>query len=325
MKNFSLFVLLACLVAPASATFAAEPGPFKFTDLPGLEASATVMRRDPSDIIKVGDTYYLWYTKGALFHGYDSTIWYATSTDGRTWRERGESLARGGVGAWDEQSVFTPSILVAEGKYWLYFTTVPKPFTNEGDRVTKSAIGLAVSDSPDGPWKKFPEPILRCTDDVTQFDSMRVDDACLIKRDGAYWMYYKGRRWDDTPANTMMGVAIAQKPAGPYVRHPANPVVRGGHEVLVWPRGSGVMAMLNNGPVGIRRTLQFAADGFSFKAVAGLPNVPGAPGAYRPEAFSDNGRGAMIAWGIRITRKPGLLPSLQRFDCDWSVIPGLEP
>lgn len=316
-------LLLALVVAPA--LFAANPSPFKFTDLPGLEASATVMRRDPSDIIKVGETYYVWYTKGPLFHGYDATIWYATSSDGHTWREHGESVGRGGSGAWDEQSVFTPSILVAEGKYWLFFTAVPKPFTNEGNRVTKSAIGLAVADSPDGPWRKLPDPILRCTEDPARFDSMRVDDACLIKRDGAYWMYYKGRAWDDTPAHTMMGVAIAKNPAGPYVRHPGNPVVRGGHEVLVWPRGRGVMAMINNGPEGIRRTLQFAADGVSFKAVAGLLDVPGAPGAYRPEAFTDSGKGAMIPWGISIITHPGMLPSLQRYDCDWSLVLGLEP
>ncbi len=46
------------------------------------------------------------------------------------------------------------------------------------------------------------EPMLRCVEDATPFDRMRVNDACLIKRNGAYGMYYKGRRWDDTLGNT---------------------------------------------------------------------------------------------------------------------------
>jgi beta-xylosidase len=314
--------LAGLLLAAASLAAAA---PFTYRDLPGLEPSATVMRRDPSDVIQVGELFHVWYTKGAVLHGYDATIWYATSRDGLAWTERGEALARGGAGTWDEQSVFTPSILVAEGKYWLFFTAVPKPFTNEGNRVTKSAIGIAVADTPDGPWQKLPQnPVLRTGADPAQFDSMRVDDACLIVRDGRYWLYYKGRRWDDTPANTKMGVALAAKPGGPYVKHPGNPVIPAGHEVLVWPRGPGVVAMINIGPPGLRRTLQYAADGLTFAKLADLPGVPPAAGAYRPEAFTGSGRGEMPLWGIGIRSRDGTLPFLERFDCDWSAVSGLR-
>jgi beta-xylosidase len=120
-------ILLRCtayLLATCALSLAAS-SPFTFADLPGLEPSATVMRRDPSDIIKVRDRYYVWYTKGRVFHGYDATIWYATSADGRAWTERGEALARGGASTWDEQSVFTPNILEADGRFWLFFTAVP--------------------------------------------------------------------------------------------------------------------------------------------------------------------------------------------------------
>lgn len=317
--------LLRFLITALLVTSSKAADSFIYTDLPGLEPSATIMRRDPSDVIKVGDQFYVWYTKGAVFHGYDSTIWYATSKDGRTWTERGEALARGGAGSWDEQSVFTPSILKGEGKYWLFFTAVPKPFKNEGNRVTKTAIGVAVANSPEGPWEKLEQnPVLRPSEDSAQFDSMRVDDACLIVRDGKFWLYYKGRRWDDTPANTKMGVAIAASPGGPYVKAQGNPVVAGGHEVLVWPHGSGVMAMINIGPAGLRRTLQYAADGLTFTKQADLADVPVAAGAYRPEAFTGSDRGAMIDWGISIRSRPGMLPFLQRFDCDWSVVSGLK-
>jgi len=318
-----LLRILLLIMFASSLTVAAET--FAYADLPGLEPSPTVMRRDPSDVIKVGNQFYVWYTKGAVFHGYDSTIWYATSGDGRTWSERGEALARGGAGSWDEQSVFTPSILVGEGKYWLFFTAVPKPFTNEGDRVTKSAIGVAVADKPEGPWNKLSHnPLLRTSEDPALFDSMRVDDACLIMREGKYWLYYKGRQWDNTPGNAKMGVAIADRPGGPYVKSPGNPVFPAGHEVLVWPRGPGVVAMINIGPPGLRQTLQYAADGLTFAKMADLPDVPAAAGAYRPEAFTGSGRGEMISWGINIHSRPGFLPFLQRFDCNWSAVPGLK-
>ena len=168
---------IACLLATCALSFAAS-SPFTFADLPGLEPSAIVMRRDPSDVIKVGNRYYVWYTKGRVVDGYDATIWYATSADGRAWTEGGEALGRGGAGAWDEQSVFTPNILEANGRFWLFFTAVPKPFINEGNRITKTAIGIAVSNTPDGPWTKLPgNPVLRCSADPQHFDSMRVRTA----------------------------------------------------------------------------------------------------------------------------------------------------
>jgi hypothetical protein len=303
---------------------------FRYEPAEGIGPEPEVMRRDPSDIIKVGETYYIWYTKGAKHDGYDATIWYATSEDGRRWVEQGEALGRGPEGAWDEQSVFTPNILIAEGRYWLLYTGVPKPFHNQGNRVTKTAIGIAVSHSPGGPWRKLDgNPILLPSEDPDDFDSMRVDDSCLIVREGKYWLYYKGRKWDDTPANTKMGVAIAEKPEGPYIKHASNPVIEGGHEVLVWPEGKGIVAMITNcGPEGVRNTLQYAENGLDFTKMGDLEGrVPHGPGAYRPEAFTDSGKGATIGWGIHIGGKEGFLPFLERFECilERSGVGGIRP
>jgi hypothetical protein len=288
----------------------------------GLGPEAGVMRRDPSDIIKVKDLFYVWYTKGKVADGFDATVWYATSPDGHDWTEKGEALERGPKGSWDEQSVFTPNIMVAKGKCWLFFTAVPKPFTNKGNKATKSAIGVAVADSPDGPWRKSEaNPIHRTSDNPAAFDSMRVDDACLVVREGRYWLYYKGRQWDNTPANTKMGVAIAEKPGGPYVKHSGNPIVDGGHEVVAWPLGKGVAALINIGPQGIGRTLQYAPDGLGFSKMQDLVQIPRGAGAYRPEAFTDSGKGTMPQWGIQIGIQKGFFPFLERFDCEWEVKP----
>ena len=143
-----------------------------------------------------------------------------------------------------------------------------------------------------------------------------MDDACVIVRSGKYWLYYKGRQWNNSPSNTKMGLAVAEKPQGPYVKSKLNPLVKGGHEVLVWPYGCGIVAMIGGvGPVGIRDTIRFAPDGLRFTKLADLVNAPHAPGAYRPEAFTDSNKGEMIRWGLSIRRTEGYLPFLVRFEC----------
>jgi len=44
------------------------------TDLTGIGIEKGVMRRDPSDVIKVGDLYYVWYSKGPIKPGYDEVL-----------------------------------------------------------------------------------------------------------------------------------------------------------------------------------------------------------------------------------------------------------
>lgn len=294
------------------------------TELPAFKPDSVIMRRDPSDIIKVNRLYYVWYTKSdkGVSHGYDATVWYATSPDGLDWTERGEAIPRGPVGDWDEQSVFTPNILEAEGRYWLFYTAVAKPFTNEGNQVTKSAIGIAVADTPDGPWTKVTDnPVLPAADDPEAFDSMRVDDTVLITRDGRYWLYYKGRQWDHTPGETKLGVAVADRPQGPYVKHDDNPVIPAGHEVMAWPLGNGVAALINYaGPEELRRTIQYAEDGLNFSCIGRAEAVPAAAGFYRPEAFTDSGKGDWPEWGLQILTPKDLLPTLNRVDCVWKTL-----
>ncbi|QNN24117.1 hypothetical protein HED60_18205 [Planctomycetales bacterium ZRK34] len=87
---------------------------------------------------------------------------------------------------------------------------MPRPF----DADTLTAIGVAVADSPEGPWRKVDQnPVLKAEADHPEaFDSMRVDDAVLIVRDNKVWLYYKGRcvqHRSGGAGRTQMGVAIA--------------------------------------------------------------------------------------------------------------------
>jgi len=191
---------------------------------------------------------------------------------------------------------------------------VPAPF----DENTATGIGVAVADSPGGPWKKIDaNPVLRPADDAAAFDSMRVDDASLLHRDGRYWLYYKGRRRGHTPGETKLGVAIAERPEGPYEKHPAGPL-HPGHEVLVWPHGAGVASMATAaGP----RRIYFAPDGIHFAPRNEVADPPRAPGGFRADRFDDAGPGPGLTWGISHAREAKDL-YLVRFDC---VMTGAAP
>ena len=289
------------------------------TPLQGLQRDPDgFIRRDNSDIIKVGELYYVWYSKmNQQLEPTPSTIWYATSPDGITWTEKEQCLAKGEKGSWDERVVYTPGILVAEEKYYLFYTAQNFQPSGWEEARPKTYLGLATSDSPDGPWTKSPDnPILSPSEDENLFDSYRIDDSCLIKREGKYWLYFKGRQWMKGPTETKMGVAIAEKPEGPYLKSPLNPLAKGGHEVLVWPEGKGVSAL-----VGMKLgepkpfEIMYAEDGLNFEKVAQIENdkAPWAPGAYRPEAFTESDQGKRIQWGLHIGgERPDLF--LERFE-----------
>ena len=309
-------MLLSIDTAPATA----QSVVVSHSQLEGIGEEPGVMRRDPSDVIKVGDLYYVWYSKGKISPGYDATVWYATSTDGRTWTEKSEAIAKGEPGTWEGASVFTPNILVAEGRYWLFYTGTSMDYHKKPFRPD-SKIGIAVSDSPDGPWERLAtNPALSNSDNKDDFDSHLVDDACLVTREGKYYFYYKGRQEGKSPKHTQMGLAIADRPEGPYVRHKSNPVIPGNHEVLVWTQGSGVAAMIGTtGPKTITNSIMYAADGINFSKTGAVKKGPWAGGAYRPEAFTQSGKGTIPEWGVEIGRskgkkKEGKLPFIQRFD-----------
>ncbi len=294
---------------------------FSYTPiLGGYEQGVT--RRDPSPVIKYKGLYYVWYSRTTVhLHGYTATIWYATSEDGHEWTEQKQALPRGGQGAFDEHAVFTPSIFIWDNKFYMSYTGVPEPFYNGvymGHKTTtKTAIGLAQADSPEGPWTKLSQnPILVPPENPDLFDSLRVDDSCFVVRDNKIFMYYKGRQIDHTPGETKMGLAIAEKPEGPYARVSEQPIVKGGHEVCCWPHGTGVAAMFCNiGEAG--NSLQYSENGIDFTRICDVV-PPHAPGPYREDNFA-TGIGPGICWGISIKAREDGWPYLARFDCNLST------
>ncbi len=299
---------------------------FKTFDLKGDFAyEEGVTRRDPSDIISVNSTYYVYYSRATgETHGFgtgdpekkvfpwDKTeVWYATSKDGWTWDEQGLAVPRGPAGAYDDRSVFTPQVMVHDGKYVLVYQTVKAPYVNR----VKNQVGMAIADSPDGPFKKLDAPILSPSDDGEwlgeedsrfkvkkqgSFDSHKVHDPTLVYYKDKFYLYYKGERMGERKTfggrEIKWGVAIADKLEGPYVKSEYNPITNSGHELCVWPYNGGIAALIiTDGPE--RNTIQWSPDGINFEIKSHIKWGPPAAGL---DTSLDYEKGPLeaVTWGL---------------------------
>ena len=302
----------------------------KYMAVKGLGYTEGVIRRDPTDIIQVDDLYFLWYTRSAggplrvgLAKATDTLraypwdladIWLATSPDGHTWTEQGPAVKRGPKGSYDARSVFTPNILVAKGKYFLFYQTAPDLSQGEGGDFAGTKIGMSWAESPHGPWTRAHRPLLSPGNwgdpgDYPKgpikvkgdWDGKVVHDPSLIARNGQYYLYYKSLYFRGSAHRFMegdlkdwvtkeggipigWGVAIADQPEGPYVKSELNPVIVGGHECIIWPYAKGICALVTEGPE--KNTIQYAEDGLNFKVIDTVKEAPIAAGIFRPD-FSD--------------------------------------
>lgn len=314
---------------------------FSVHDLKGdLAYEEGVVRRDPSGVIKENGKYYMWYSRSTgpsqgfggnieqdkVFPWDRCDIWYATSTDGWTWKEEGLAVSRGEPGSYDDRSVFTVEIMKHEGMYYLCYQTVKSPY----EVRVKNQVGLAWADSPDGPWTKSEEPILSPADNGIwkgeeqdrfnvikkgDFDSHKVHDPCILPYQGRFYLYYKGEQMGEKITfggrQIRHGVAIADNPRGPYVKSPYNPISNSGHEVVVWPYQGGIASLITtDGPE--RNTLQWSPDGINFEIKAHIKSAPHAIGLNRT-ADTEKEPTEILRWGLTHQYRTGDYQYIRRF------------
>ncbi|MFW6163618.1 MAG: family 43 glycosylhydrolase [Planctomycetota bacterium] len=317
MRGAAFVAILLAALSPSATAGQVPPElttpRYRVRQLDGIGRDPAVDRQDPSNVLKVRGRYYVWYTQRRHgVHPYASTVYYATSQDGLHWEDRGEALGKGPKGAWDSFGVITPYVAAIGGKYYLYYTgtTATKPFKSRGDDATLRHIGVAVAETPDGPWRRFEDnPILSPT--ASAWDSLIVDDTHLIVRGGKCWLYYKGGHHTIAPRDTQWGLALGDGPTGPFAKSEHNPLV-GGHTVCLWPHRKGLAALVDNaGPE--RFTVQWSPDGLRWQRAAKLKRVHTGCGPYAPDAFDDVTYGRGIRWGVAQERRGGRV-YIVRFD-----------
>ncbi|MFF0160703.1 family 43 glycosylhydrolase [Streptomyces sp. NPDC005263] len=134
--------------------------------LPGLNA-------DPN-IVRFGDTFYLYPTTDG-FEGWSGTQFKAySSTDLVHWKDHGVILDLGPDVSWADSRAWAPTIAEKDGKYYFYF-------------CADANIGVAVSDSPTGPFKDaLGKPLLK----AGQYSGQMIDPAVFTDDDGQSYLYW---------------------------------------------------------------------------------------------------------------------------------------
>lgn len=134
-----------------------------------------------------------------------------------------------GAQYWDGKATHNPRILKHNGKYYLIYIGTTHPFEEpDFDNLTLESkwsivsrnnkrIGLAVADTPYGPWKRFDEPILK-TKPGTFYSFLTSNPSPVIQEDGSVMMIFKGRGHKEPWGHTHMSLGMAYAPSieGPY-------------------------------------------------------------------------------------------------------------
>ncbi|NEA64781.1 family 43 glycosylhydrolase [Streptomyces sp. SID12488] len=148
--------------------------------LPGLNA-------DPN-IVRFGDTFYIYPTTDG-FEGWSGTQFKAySSTDLVHWKDHGVILDLGPDISWADSRAWAPAMEEKNGKYYFYF-------------CADANIGVAVSDSPTGPFKDaLGKPLLKAGDHPGQM----IDPAVFTDDDGQSYLYWGNGRAYVVPLNADM-------------------------------------------------------------------------------------------------------------------------
>jgi hypothetical protein len=127
---------------------------------------------------------------------------------------------------WDGLCTHNPTVLRTGGKYYLYY------MGNTGDgKVMKELnwdhrnhqrIGVAVADSPRGPWKRFDKPLVDVSQDPGAPDALVANNPAVTERpDGGFLMVYKAvgkQRPMPFGGPVVHLTATSDSPTGPFVK-----------------------------------------------------------------------------------------------------------
>lgn len=318
---------------------------FRYTELEGFDyngGNGTITRRDPSKVIFEDGKYYIWYTyrntpvkpvgMSRAKEANDTIpssdwdladIWYATSEDGFSWEEQGVAVPRPPKPEPGWRSVTTTDILKWEGKFYLYYQAFMEASGLRGDFCP---VAVSYANSPDGPWTPANKIVIP-NGDEGEWDQFSIHDPYPLVHEGKIYLYYKSdfdKREELKPSKIrMQGLAIADHPLGPFVKHPLNPVINSGHETTLFPFKEGVAAIVQRDGME-HNTIQYAEDWVNFEIASITELLPIAAGPFIPDAFTNTKDGRGITWGISHftnaaddwSRNHSILT---RFDCDLSL------
>lgn len=161
--------------------------------------------------------YRIWYNVG---RGVE--IASASSSDGINWTESRTVIERGPAGSHDDANVAAPSVVKANGEYWMYYDAG----TSTIESPSQWGHYIALATSPDGVnWTKRGTVLKRGAPD--QWDGVRVLNTTVVHSDGLFEMWYVGGAAADSPLGSR-NIGHATSTDGlTWTKSPDNPVVLG--------------------------------------------------------------------------------------------------
>ncbi|WP_324609168.1 family 43 glycosylhydrolase, partial [Streptomyces scabiei] len=164
----------------AKRTWTVEALVMKSPVLPGLTA-------DPN-IVRFGDTFYMYPTTDG-FAGWSGTKFKAySSKDLVHWTDHGVILDLGPDVTWADTRAWAPTMAEKNGKYYFYYSA-------------DTNIGVAVSDSPTGPFK---DPLGKPLVARGAYTGQMIDPAVFTDDDGKRYLYWGNGRAYVVPLNDDM-------------------------------------------------------------------------------------------------------------------------
>jgi beta-1,2-mannobiose phosphorylase / 1,2-beta-oligomannan phosphorylase len=167
-------------------------------------------------VVKRPDGYHMWFTGQSK--GQRSSIGYATSRDGKTWKPMNDKPVLVPEKPWEKVAVMCPHVI------WDEQAKLYRMWYSGGDQYEPNAIGFATS--PDGlAWTKHEQNPVFTGDHSITWELERVTGCQVEQHGGWYLMFYIG--FHDIH-HAQIGIARSRDGITGWQRHPANPIVRAG-------------------------------------------------------------------------------------------------
>lgn len=231
------------------------------------------------------------------------------------------ALPERGAEFWDGLCTHNPTVLKFGKKYYLYY------MGNTGDRKPSSSlnwshrnnqrIGVAVADSPNGPWVRSAKPLIEPTPKF--HDALCLANPSVVERpDGGYLMVYKAvadKNKLPFGGPVVHVVATSDSPTGPFKKHPEPVFTKPGdafaaEDPFIWQESGTYWAIVKDFKGGFTKAgpslaLFRSADGIDWKPATHplvskveLKWADGKTSALmkleRPQLYFENGKPAIL-------------------------------
>ncbi len=146
-------------------------------------------------VLKVNNTYYLYYTSAPEYDYYKTVINLATSTDGINWTKYAGNPVMAPGFSWEGTGVFYPSVIYDQNKFLMVY-----------ENSSRSKFGTAVSEDGKNWTKKSETPAFSNYTTLKKY--IQIDYPCLIKTGSGYSVYNSA-----SPGKYSLQISCAEIPS----------------------------------------------------------------------------------------------------------------